>query len=228
MIRTKVPGKTYGKTSNTLERYDKKKQITSQAKALARQRGYPTYMTADAGRTLSYYSGTIDQLARRMGSFKGKHFLHLAGGTGVLTKFLQDRKAIAVNLDYDETLLQISKGIRNKASIQADATKKLPFADNSFECLITDHFAFAKYKLIDMMAEHEGSQAILKEATRVLKPNGIFVISAIDPNLQPKEIMAICKKHFKKVEPFAYTAIDYEKNEKFLIPMVILTGPKKS
>lgn len=162
-----------------------------------------------------------------MKTFKGKHFLHIAGGTGVLTRFLQDRKALAVNLDYDKVLNSVAKIIGNRRVIRADATTTLPFANNSFECLITDHFVFAKYKLIDMSTEHEGSQALLKEAVRVLKKDGIFVVNAVDLNLPPREVIEICEKYFHKVEPFAYQAHDYREGAKYLIPMLILTSPRK-
>ena len=218
----------YKRVSQVLRAHDARKKISETAIALAKARGHITDdIIANAGRRLHYYSGVVDQISRRLGRFEGKRFLHIASSTGVLTRYIQDRKGIATSLDFDQEFCEIAKKIGNKLVVQADASPQttakhiLPFEANSFHCLIADHFVFAKYKLLDLKKEHEGSQAILKDAVRVLAPNGIFVLSAVDLNLNPNELIEISKRYFQHVEPFAYV------EEKHLIPGFVLSGPRK-
>lgn len=221
-INPSAPRRNLKEVARLLQEHDQKVGLSARAHELARQRGlFTDSMTASAGRTLSYYSGAIEQMSNRLGKFSGKHFLHIASSTGVLGKFLENMRATAVNLDSDKVYSQIAKKLGNQNSVRADATRPLPFASNSFNCLITDHFVFAKYKLIDMHPEHEGSQAVLKEAARVLRPDGIFVINAVDYKLPLEDLIQISSKYFKKVEPYAYV------QDKIFIPGLVLSLPKK-
>ncbi|VVB76207.1 Ubiquinone/menaquinone biosynthesis C-methyltransferase UbiE [uncultured archaeon] len=219
----------YKKVSRTLKRYDGHKGISMVAMDLARKRGHIVdEMEANAGRKLHYYSGVLAEMSKRIGGFKGKRVLHIASSTGILTRFLQDRKALAVGLEFDESLCHVARQIGNRTIIRADASLRanakhiLPFSNNSFNCLVTDRFAFSKYKLLDLTKEHEGSQEILKEAARVLNPKGVFIISGVDPYLDPHELIQICERYFNKVEPFAYA------ENKILIPCFALSEPKKA
>jgi len=207
-----------------LIKFDAQRGISRRALVLARARGKVVERHADAGRNLTYYHGAIEKIVEKIGKPRGKSVLHVAGATGVLSKFLQERGARAVNFDFSPELCEIAKELGVREVKQGDALKRFPFSKGEFDCLVTDHFAFAGYRLVDrgiVKGQYEGSEHLLKEASRILKPKGVFVINSVDARISPQELIRICSKYFGKVEPYAYG------HEKQLIPGLVLSKPKK-
>jgi ubiquinone/menaquinone biosynthesis C-methylase UbiE len=215
-----------------LEKFDRGKQLTKRAHELAQKHGVHTDAISNAGRTLTYYHGMLEKLIEKMGKPKGQSFLHIAGANGLLTRFLQERGARAVNFDYDPKLCDLARKFGNKEVVEGDALKKLPFKHNEFNCLITDHFVFAGYRIVDLgltsKNKYSGSESIIKEASRVVKPNGIFVINSIDIRNPLPEMMEICHKYFGKVEPYAYGHQTPGSGKDQLVPGLILSKPRKN
>lgn len=209
---------------DALIRFDFQKRISRNAIALAKVAGKNTERNANAGRTLVYYHGLIEKIVANVGKPRGKSFLHIAGATGVLSKFLQERGARAVSFDFDSELNHIAQKMGVKETIAGDALERLPFKNGQFDCLVTDHFAFAGYRLVDrglIEGKYEGSEHLLREAIRVLKPNGVFIINSVDARISPDELIKICSKYFGKVEPYAYA------HKRQFIPGVVLSHPLK-
>jgi ubiquinone/menaquinone biosynthesis C-methylase UbiE len=76
-----------------------------------------------------------------------------------------------------------SAGIRNFSTRQADG-KSLPFADGSFDALF----------MVTVFGEIEDREAFLREAARVLRPNGLISITEHhpDPDFEPAHEVAEC------------------------------------
>lgn len=99
---------------------------------------------------------------------KGSKVLELGGGDGFFAEYL------IKNYQVDATVVELSeKNIqalakKNIKHHQIDLEKaKMPFEDNSFDCIIM-------LEVIEHIFNHHG---LLKEAQRLLKPGGKFIIS---------------------------------------------------
>jgi len=198
-------------------------RISEKAHKLAVMRNFQTDTPrSNPERKLAYYSGAIQQMSERLGRFEGKSFLHIASGVGVLTKFLSNMNAKrVVALDIDEAQLEVAKQIGNRETLFHDVTEGLPFKADTFNCLITNHFAFAKYPILDFGSETKGSEALVREGARVLKNDGIFVINAVDGKMLPEQLIATGLKYFHKAEPYLYI---YNKH---YVPGIVLSAPRK-
>ncbi|HIH33256.1 MAG: class I SAM-dependent methyltransferase [Candidatus Diapherotrites archaeon] len=171
---------------------DYRTRLSNRTLGFAARRGkdISSHETADFGRTLNKYYRIFKALNQHLGSVKDKTILHFGSSTGVLTKHLQNRRAIAIGLDTSPEALDIAKLAKNKrlvkatAKLRGSAHKYLPFRDNSIDCIVSDHFLYSDY------AELEGRSAsgdnfpsrvlnsnlAMAEVFRVLKPNGIIVL----------------------------------------------------
>ncbi len=96
--------------------------------------------------------------------------LDLACGPGILTEELAKYAQHVTAVDATEKMIQIcqSKNIKNITATQAIA-EKLPFADNSFDCIVN---RLAIHHFFD-------PDKVLKEMKRVLKPKGKIIIADV-------------------------------------------------
>ncbi|HZX20135.1 MAG TPA: methyltransferase domain-containing protein [archaeon] len=142
-------------------------------------------------------------------NLKGKKILHLAASTGVYVKFLETEcGANAIAIDIDSISLTDAK-TRGVKSVRGDAIPRkeldefkllpsgvwvpkkpfvvnhLPFKDNSFDFVISDHFLFSNYNR-DIPTEpgfeiEKGSIArsedSLTELNRILIRGGVVLVS---------------------------------------------------
>lgn len=98
---------------------------------------------------------------------RDQRVLDIGCGTGYGTDVLRQTAASVIGLDYASGALDYarinyptSKWIRGSA----DA---LPFANNSFDLAVS-------FEVIEHLLDH---QALLREAARVVNPNGVFIVS---------------------------------------------------
>ena len=207
-----------------LEKFDAKKGISRTALELARKRNLVVDSFSPAGRTLTIYHGLVEQIVKKVGKPRGKSFLDIAGATGILSRFLQERGARAVNFEFDRKLCEVSRAMGVREVVEGDALKKLPFREGEFDCVTTSRFVLGGYRGLDLFhssGNYEGSEHVLKEVGRILKPNGVFIVNQVDARIPIPTLVELCSKYFGKVEPYAYG------HEKTLIPGLVLSQPKK-
>ncbi|MBT4596789.1 MAG: class I SAM-dependent methyltransferase [Candidatus Diapherotrites archaeon] len=217
-----------------LERFDRDKGISARALELARKRRRISDLTSNAGRNLIYYHGLLEKMEQKLGNAKGHSFLHLGGANGVLTKFLQERGGRAVNFEFDPKLCEMASELGNKNIVQGDALETLPFKKNTFDALVSDRFVLGGYRAIDRHLTPEtrwnGSEAIIKEASRVVKPHGFFFVNGIaihKSDIGPQDIERVCRRYFRRIEPYFYNYELPGKKEGIFVPGLILSDPKK-
>lgn len=151
---------------------------------------HPKHLVSDSGRKAWYIPYVDkDQTVLDLGCGNGIHAMKVAlGGC---------RKIIAV--DYDEKQLNIGrrlvgeKGLNNITYKQWDISKKFPFAANSFDRVL----------LLDVIEHLNDRRAVLCEVGRVLKDDGLLILSA--PNVETS-----WKRKLKSVGLPYYTDPDHK------------------
>lgn len=97
---------------------------------------------------------------------RGTPLLDAGCGTGLLTKTV-DRKYIVTAIDFSKKSLALTRKRKPKAKIlYVNLEKRLPFPKESF----------AGITLLDVL-EHIDDQKALSNLARVMKPNGIIIIT---------------------------------------------------
>lgn len=96
--------------------------------------------------------------------------LDLGCGNGRLYPIMKDKGAQYIGVDNSEGLISIAKRKHPEASFQVADALKLPFKDNSFDKI----YAIA---VLHHIPSKELREQFLKQARRVLKPNGLLIIT---------------------------------------------------
>ena len=104
--------------------------------------------------------------------------LDLGSGTGLLSKFLGKR---IHQVDVSKGMLLLSRGRR----VQADISK-LPFRANKFDYVLS----------FSALMNAENPEGAIKEVKRVLKPEGIFIVTY----LKSFDFTEMLKRHFKLID----------------------------
>ena len=104
----------------------------------------------------------------------GKKVLDAACGTGYGTYMLAEHAECVVGIDIDADLIHSlqKNNDRSNVSFRQMSIAKLEFEDASFDAVVS-------FETIEHVDE-ENQVAFLREVHRVLKPNGIFVVSTPD------------------------------------------------
>ena len=200
-----TPKSTVLRTALALARYNRATGLGKRVAELTRGRQAQTgHVLADFGRTLVYYAPIHAALERNLGNrWIGKTGLHLAAGTGIYTRYLQDLGVEAVGLDNSPGAQQIALQMGNRHWVRHDADldhpKKrgkanFPFPANTFDFFVSDRFLFSHFTPIEHRAkrpehfvfhrakrpEHSvfgSSFQILKKLGATMKPGGIGVLT---------------------------------------------------
>lgn len=133
---------------------------------------------------------------------KDKYVLDAACGEGYGSSLLAREAAYVVGLDLDETVVMRAneKYGTDRLSFQCGSIEKLPFADHFFDVIVS-------YETIEHVKE-EVQINFLDEIQRVLKPDGVLIIST--PN------KAIYTERVKGQNPFHLKEFYVSEFQKFL------------
>ncbi|HIE16229.1 MAG TPA: SAM-dependent methyltransferase [Bacteroidales bacterium] len=110
-------------------------------------------------------------VALHLKQIKSKQILEIGAGTGHWTLFLSQKGFKITGIDIAKKMLAQAekKNIANTSFISA-SVESLPFEDNSIENIVA----------ITVLEFVEKQEIAFSEIFRVLKPNGIFVIGALN------------------------------------------------
>ncbi len=100
--------------------------------------------------------------------------LDIGCGGGFLTNYLAQNGHSVHGIDLSAQSLEVAKKTDSTNSVtylQANATS-LPFADNSFDVV----------SAMDILEHIENPESLISEASRVLKPNGLFFFHTFNRN----------------------------------------------
>ena len=161
---------------------------------------------------LSLHPGGISltiRTAERAGITAGDRVLDVGCGTGAGLAALRERLGIdAYGCDISERILTIARDSHPDISFECCDAASLPYHDGSFdavmmECVLT---------LLDDPA------SALREAARVLKPGGIFIISTLVNNGMADPAALICL-----MTDLGFDLLSFEDHKKELTDYMIET-----
>mgnify|MGYP001559979596 CR=1 FL=1 len=110
--------------------------------------------------------------------------LDLGCGSGLLQEFL-GLKIKLFGCDFSEKMLELAKK-RGEIVKVCDLNEKLPYADNQFATILS----------FTVLQNVENVNNFLKEAKRILKPNGIFILTTLKKTTEEKKLIKLIEKYF--------------------------------
>ena len=110
--------------------------------------------------------------------------LDLGCGTGLLQEFL-GRKVKLFGCDFSEKMLSKAKSRGEIISI-CDLNRKLPYENEKFTTILS-------FTVLQNVEEQEN---FLREAKRVLKRDGIFVLTTLKKVTGEKQLIKLIEKYF--------------------------------
>lgn len=150
---------------------DNKKSIVFDSKE-----GYDKYAKLYDKKLEFLNSFEKNMLMKMAGDVKGKKVLDIGCGTGRLARVLIEKNADYTGVDISEEMLKIAKKKNTKGKFLEADIEELPFEDESFDVIIC---AFVIVHVGDL-------KEAFREAYRVLKKGGIFVVTNINQKKAPK------------------------------------------
>jgi len=102
------------------------------------------------------------------------HLLEIACGGGVLLSWALETGCRATGLDHSEEMVQLAREVAPEADVVLGKAETLPFGDETFTCFAS---ATAFFFFPD-------PATVLREALRVLRPEGRLAITTTPPELR--------------------------------------------
>lgn len=132
-------------------------------------------MTCDIRKFNAHHQARYNWILKKCGEMVGKKVLDLGCGDGALTFLLAKNQADVVGLDNEplgvsfarEQLAKYDSQKKLKYEIREASVYKIPFADDFFDIIVN----------CEVIEHLENPEAMLKEAKRVLKKSGKFILS---------------------------------------------------
>lgn len=123
---------------------------------------------------------------------KDKYVLDAACGEGYGSSLLAREAACVIGLDLDETVVKQAneKYGTDRLSFQSGSIEKLPFADHFFDVVVS-------YETIEHVKE-EVQINFLDEIQRVLKPDGVLIISTPNKSIYTERVKGQNPFHLKE------------------------------
>ena len=115
----------------------------------------------------------------------GEKILDLGCGNGRLLEFLKDKKIDYIGVDFSEKLITAAKKKFPKARFQRADALNLPFPKNFFDKIYS-------IAVLHHIPSEEFRLQFLKEAKRILKPEGLLILTVWKFH-QAKELYLIFK-----------------------------------
>ncbi|UUC47035.1 class I SAM-dependent methyltransferase [Flavobacterium cerinum] len=131
--------------------------------------------TGERLETFIYSRDTVDHLHRYAVAqpyVKGKTVLDIASGEGYGTHLLSETAAFVYGVDIDESAVEAAKQKYKKENVrfQQGSTSAIPLDDHSIDIVIS----------FETIEHHDQHEMMLSEIKRVLRPDGILIISTPD------------------------------------------------
>ena len=175
--------------------------------------------TGERLETNIYNGNTINHLHRyavSLALIKGKIILDIACGEGYGSNLMSFESSLVYGVDIDEETIERanSKYKRDNLKFLTGTTSKIPLESNSIDVVIS-------YETLEHHDEHE---KMMIEIKRVLKPEGILLISTPDKHfysdkrnyknsfhvkeLYKSEFIYLINKHFKNYQLYSQSYIN--------------------
>jgi ubiquinone/menaquinone biosynthesis C-methylase UbiE len=100
----------------------------------------------------------------------GDKILDLGCGNGRFFELLKDKDVNYIGVDFSEKLIEIAKKKYPKVKFQVADALNLPFPNNYFDIIYS-------IAVLHHIPSREFRQQFLKEARRILKPNGLLILT---------------------------------------------------
>jgi ubiquinone/menaquinone biosynthesis C-methylase UbiE len=104
----------------------------------------------------------------------GDKVLDLGCGNGRFFEFLKDKDIDYIGVDFSEKLIEIAKEKYPKIKFQVADALNLPFPNNYFDKIYS-------IAVLHHIPSEEFRMQFLKEARRILKPNGFLILTVWKP-----------------------------------------------
>jgi len=104
----------------------------------------------------------------------GDKILDLGCGNGRFFELLKDKDINYIGVDFSEKLIEIAKKKYPKVKFQVTDALNLPFPNNYFDRIYS-------IAVLHHIPSKEFKRQFLKEARRVLKPNGLLILTVWKP-----------------------------------------------
>lgn len=148
------------------------------------------------------YVETIKKIASYLPKGQRQKVFDAGSGTGNLSILLKNMGHEVIGMDYSLAGIELHKSKDKEANvIQGDLTAKLPFDDNFFDVIVSNNVIYT--------LPIEKWDGVFSEFNRVLKPGGIIVISNINKNFKPLNILLTHMKISVSKNGLMKTVIDF-------------------
>jgi ubiquinone/menaquinone biosynthesis C-methylase UbiE len=102
--------------------------------------------------------------------------LDIGCGTGLIAKFLSDRGISVTGIDISKNMLSLARSISPNSKFYKMDMTRMRFAENNFDGVV------ALYSIIHVPRKYH--ERIFKKINRMIKPNGIALLSVGGSNLE--------------------------------------------
>ena len=169
--------------------------------------------TGERLETFIYSRDTIDHLHRyaiALNFVSNKIILDIASGEGYGTNLLATKAKFAYGVDIDEVSINKAKLKYNRQNLQflLGSTSRIPISNSSIDVVIS----------FETIEHHKQHDEMMLEIKRVLKPNGILIISTPDKLYYSDRRNFVNNFHIKELykNEFTELLLKYFKNIQLL------------
>jgi len=122
-------------------------------------------------------------------------------GSGNLSILLKNNDFRVVGIDFNEYAINIAKHKNSDIEYKIhDLRETLPFKNESFECIVSNNVIYA--------LDYDSRERLINELYKVLKPQGICIISSIREGWNPYRILFEEIKNRKREKGYFKTILD--------------------